>query len=99
LNEDIRWMDESACRSLSQEEKDRYIYPLEPHTKATREFVAELCGGCPVQEQCLQYAIRNRIGAEQQSRTIIFGGLDYRGRVAWMRKQATERRKGAKVAN
>ena len=89
------WMEEARCRSLSYEDRNPYLYPLEKHNAKTKAFIAEFCGGCPVQETCLNYAIKNRIGIERDIQTHIWGGLDYRGRIAYSRNKIYEQRKVA----
>ena len=92
----VAWMEGARCRSLSYEDRNTYLYPLERHNAKTKAFITEFCGGCSVQETCLNYAIKNRIGVERDIQTHIWGGLDYRGRVAHVRNKMYEERKAAK---
>ena len=52
-----------------------------PDVRAAREDVArEICASCPVRQNCLDFANRMR------ARSGIWGGLDYRERLAHFRK-------------
>jgi hypothetical protein len=79
------WMEDAACRSLTKEEKDTYLFPEGQHTKATKAFIAELCGDCPVKEKCFDLAIRAKIGPGCP--THIYGGLDYSERMKSVRQR------------
>jgi hypothetical protein len=84
--ENLDWMEEAACRRLWQSQKDKWLYP-EVHTPETRKKAAEICGACPVQQTCLDYAIKNRIGSELGCHTFIYGGLDFKGRSRYLAEQ------------
>lgn len=63
LHDDYNWMGDAGCRGLDPE---LFFPPQGAHRKPA---VAVVCRGCPVQAECLAYAVE--IGA----RHGIFGGL------------------------
>ena len=77
---DRSWRKEARCLdadpSLFDGPEDE-----KPDVRAAREDVArEICASCPVRQNCLDFANRMR------ARSGIWGGLDYRERLAHFRK-------------
>jgi Transcription factor WhiB len=79
------WMEQAPCRLLTREQKNNYLFRESPHTRHTREFVSKLCGPCPVRQQCLDFAVSNRIGTGCPAH--IYGGLDQSGRMKYVRNE------------
>lgn len=50
---DREWMTQSACR----DEPPSLFYPLQGHVPGRAK---DICRGCPVQEECLDYSIEIR---------------------------------------
>ncbi len=46
------WMDDAACREFDPE----MFFPEKGEAAAAADAV-QVCGGCPVQDQCLQFAL------------------------------------------
>jgi WhiB family transcriptional regulator, redox-sensing transcriptional regulator len=61
------WWDLAACRNAEPE----LFFPISATqaSRATVERAKRVCGSCPVQSQCLRYALRHR---QEQG---IWGGL------------------------
>ena len=82
------WRTEAACRSM-----DAAIFFSPEHfetkqEKDAREAAAkQVCGGCPVREACLDYAVT------AQEKYGIWGGLTELERRAVVRRRAAEAKK------
>jgi WhiB family redox-sensing transcriptional regulator len=74
-------VDDAACG----EESVTVFFPTTP---AGEERALEICGGCPVRAECLQFAV------ERQQRHGIWGGTTERDR----RRMIRGRRDGSEVA-
>lgn len=72
------WADRAACRGM----ETRIFFPTRGASSLT-EFVAEVCGGCPVLVECRTYALRYPV-------TGTWGGLTHEKRVLWRRAQKRE---------
>lgn len=71
---DGSWRNQANCKSHTE------LFFIEGAGCASRYLAARiLCFQCPVQKQCLDYAILNSIHEG------IWGGLPYRGRLAYRR--------------
>ncbi len=60
LETDTKWMKDAKCQGASS----HLFFPTPKHTKVspTQYAVAlALCGACPVQKQCLDYALKHRM--------------------------------------
>lgn len=73
------WQDDAACI-----DEDPELFFPEPGDPRTAVAAAECCAICPVAEQCLTYALENRIDEG------IFGGLSAVARKT-LRNEPTER--------
>lgn len=51
---DDRWMNDAACAGQGPD----VMFPV---TDAKQRRAARVCGGCPVRQECLRYALDNRI--------------------------------------
>lgn len=67
---DIHWMNEAACQ-VPGGGLNPLFYSEEAKTQAAAR---KICNGCPVQEDCLEYALQERIDAG------MWGGVSERGR-------------------
>lgn len=79
--EDLSWMDEGVCAQVG----DDLWFPEKGGS--TRE-AKQVCAGCPVKADCLEYALRHDI------RTGVWGGKAERERRVLQRK----RRQGSQEA-
>jgi len=68
------WMPEANCRNMDVE----LFFPIK--SSNYDPFVKEVCGSCPVQEECLWYA--NQTSAEEG----YFGNMTPMQRRAWRKK-------------
>ncbi len=59
------WQARAVCATLPTRDSDALLFPKDGDYTAGKA----LCAGCPVREQCLDYAIKNRISDG------MFGGL------------------------
>ena len=73
-DDDGAWMLQAQCRGVDPET----FFPTE---SAGVNAAQRLCGGCPVQRECLDYALRHRI------RQGIWGGTSERERRRILRRQ------------
>jgi len=83
----VEWMAEGTCRDHDPELW--FPLPSDPAVKAK-----EICAGCPVAVQCLEYAL------DTQQKHGVWGGLDQKQRCellrlrrwdeGWDRKEAQE---------
>ena len=72
------WMADAYCKTIPKPMLNAYLMP-EKQTPGTLRMAAKICSECQVQAECLAYAMRHRLGAEAPE--IIWGGLDFKGRV------------------
>jgi WhiB family redox-sensing transcriptional regulator len=63
------------------------VGPLENEKQAHADWfrINELCGKCPVQQECLDYAVKNRI------RQGIWGGKTFTQRRKYIKQQGIDR--------
>jgi hypothetical protein len=76
LEEPPKWQDKAACKSP---DIDPAIFF--PERGEDQKEVKAICSGCPVKEDCLDYALRNH------ERNGIWGGTSEKQRVALRRKR------------
>lgn len=69
---DLSWQDEAACRGLPTE----WWFPDQGGSRECKR-AKEICHGCPVKLQCLQFAI------EVHDRHGIYGELSLKDRRRW----------------
>lgn len=69
------WRDRANCKTVAPS-----IFFLDKDDKNALTQVKKICNSCPVQQECLDYAIQNT------ERFGIWGGLGYRGRLKYARK-------------
>lgn len=77
---DGSWRDHAKCKSHTE------LFFIEGAGCASRYLAARiLCFQCPVQKQCLDYAVLNSIHEG------VWGGLPYRGRLAYRRGERSHK--------
>jgi WhiB family transcriptional regulator, redox-sensing transcriptional regulator len=79
------WQDQANCMGV---DPDLFF----PERGASTREAKEVCRGCVVREDCLEYALSN------SEKFGIWGGLSERERRKIRRRRALERRSGAAVA-
>ena len=59
----LRWQDKAACRAVPADMRDRWFFPGtsgRPAPAHAYEYAKQVyCEGCPVREECLDYALAN----------------------------------------
>lgn len=67
------WEDEAACREIGPDA----FFPSGTGTEfnAAALDAKTVCRGCPVQQQCLAFALAREDGKDRHSRGGIWGGL------------------------
>jgi hypothetical protein len=55
LNIDYSWQDNAACKGMSSENYDSFYVST---GKSAAKETGGICNECPVQEQCLNYALQ-----------------------------------------
>lgn len=86
LEQDTSWMKEAMCQGASS----HLFFPEPKHTKvipAQYKIALAICGACPVQKQCLDYALKHR---------MIEDGI-YGGKLPHQRRQLLNRRPKRKI--
>jgi WhiB family redox-sensing transcriptional regulator len=59
VDSDMSWQDQAACRGMST---DLFFIEVgDPDQRRKMQVVRELCGSCPVQKRCLEWAVVNMI--------------------------------------
>ena len=82
------WIADALCRDIPDPD---IFYPAhQDHTRAAR--ARQLCGACPVREQCLTYALGNN------ERYGIWGGLDPTERDALRRRLRDNARRARRLS-
>jgi len=59
MTDDTRWMDSALCAQIGTD----WWFPDDGpggHSRARRQSVRPICGGCPVRQPCLDWAIRTQ---------------------------------------
>jgi WhiB family redox-sensing transcriptional regulator len=84
------WWDLAACKNAEPE----LFFPISvtSASRGTIERAKRVCGSCPVQSQCLSYALRHR---QEQG---IWGGLTEDERRRLNRRMATSERAASRSA-
>jgi len=82
VEHDRSWREDALCSDMSTEERDRVFFPTRG---ASIEPGKAICSGCPVREQCLEYALRSPMVAG------IWGGTSQRERHALMGNRPAHR--------
>ena len=67
---DTSWMKYAACRGMSSE----LFFPERGGDPKLIAYAKKICAGCPVEEECLNYAVENK---EEHG---VWGGESGRGR-------------------
>jgi len=80
------WAQRAACHGSSL---DFYVDASKVRNRPAVEEAKEVCRGCAVREDCLQYALRNG------EKFGIWGGLSERERSTLRRRAAQKRQKAA----
>lgn len=84
FNKDFSWGDEAACKGMPTD----MFFPERGNSTTERKAIKELCGGCKVRQQCLDFAIDNFITYG------IWGGMTlnerrrYKARAEWAKKSS-----------
>lgn len=81
------WKETAACLGLGPLMWFDEDATEDPHCRERRRRAKEICAGCPVGSECLEYALRSN------EKYGIWGGLEPRERVALKRRRrVTEQR-------
>jgi WhiB family redox-sensing transcriptional regulator len=75
------WVREAACRGVGDLEM------FFPDTAAEARKAKQFCFSCPVQQQCLQYALKSQ--ASSYGHAGIWGGTDERERNKILKRMKT----------
>lgn len=80
---DDEWRVRAACRDMAPIDGATESHPFYPHESEGEDTVAAkaVCAGCPVREECLEWAMRFR------DHYGIWGGLTERERVSLRRRR------------
>lgn len=70
-DDDVSWMADAACRTLTPQQVDRWFFPNRGESVRPAKAI---CADCPVRQQCLDYAM------DRPERYGIWGGLSERER-------------------
>ena len=81
VNQRFEWMDDAACKGSNP----AVFFPEKGDNKREIEFARQTCISCPVQQQCLKFALDNSF------QYGIWGGkTSYQRRIIKARKKAAK---------
>ncbi|MEV0848279.1 WhiB family transcriptional regulator [Streptomyces sp. NPDC049954] len=85
----MEWIHHAACIGTDPE----LFFPVSSEGPGARqrEEAKQVCAGCPVRQQCLEWALESR------QRAGIWGGLDERERATLSRRRANRLRSAGGV--
>jgi hypothetical protein len=81
------WRDQAACNGLAiglSTAPTRYYTAFFPERGQSTKLAKDLCADCPVQPECLDYAIDNNVGAG------IWAGMSQRQRKIEAKRRGVE---------
>jgi WhiB family redox-sensing transcriptional regulator len=84
-DDSVEWMEKGACRNpeLGNVKQRIDTFFVDQHISSTDAYTAarRICNGCPVTDQCLEYAFRHGL------RDGVWGGMSPRQRIAEARRR------------
>lgn len=78
---DHSWHSRAACYGINPKEADRLFFHG-PRNFRDRQQAKQVCAACPVQRDCLNFALENRVEHG------MWGGLTLKERAQWRKKLA-----------